>query len=226
MNRPEEVSEGSNGTPQTNLWIPRIPIYGVLGICFLAVIWLWASFIRGRGGLGSEQFEMVALALLGIGLASWLNWRWIASAHGTKQGEPGRIFSFCFSAFLLLAIFLPEAALGKPLSHFRSFLLLGLVILLFLGVGHFVRRSLGGYEGLGMASPGRILFWSCVAYFLLTSWFTLAKLHAFGYVGQDIAYFTQCSYTTLHGHLFYSNMYHDLLYGQPVWSDYASSTNA
>ncbi len=49
----------------------------------------------------------------------------------------------------------------------------------------------------------------------------ILKLHAFGYVGQDIGYFMQCLYTGLHGELFTSNQYHDLLYSSPVASDFA-----
>jgi uncharacterized membrane protein len=221
MRLPGGVSDESQITLQENQWIPRIPLLGVLGILFVIVVWLWASFIRGRGSLGIDQLGTVGVAVLGICVVSLLNWRLLARNSASSPDEPRCALSFCFAAFLLLAIFLPEGALGKPPSHLKSFLLLGLALLLFLAIGLFAKRIAIGIDGLRTSSPGRILFFACTLYFLLTSWFTLAKLRAFGYVGQDIAYFTQCLYTTLHGHLFYSNMYHDLLYGQPVWSDYA-----
>jgi len=221
MSLPGEVSDGSHATPRANQWIPRIPRLGVLGICFSILLWLWAFFIRGRGDLGIGQLGMLAIAVLGIALTIWLNWRLVTRNPAVASDEPLQTFRFCFTAFLLLAVFLPEGVLGKPPSHLKSFLLLGLTLLLFLAIGLFATRIAGGIEGIRTASPGRLLFLASMAYFLLTSWFTVAKLDAFGYVGQDIAYFTQCLYTTLHGHLFYSNMYHDLLYSQPVWSDYA-----
>lgn len=60
-----------------------------------------------------------------------------------------------------------------------------------------------------------------VLYCVVTSVLAIRKLHDFGYVGQDIAYFMQCLYTGLHGKFFASNQYHDLLYTTTVHSDFA-----
>jgi uncharacterized membrane protein len=61
-----------------------------------------------------------------------------------------------------------------------------------------------------------------VVYAVVTSVLAVLKLRAFGYVGQDIGYFMQCLYTGLHGELFASNQYQDLLYTHTVSSDFAS----
>ncbi len=58
-------------------------------------------------------------------------------------------------------------------------------------------------------------------YFVAATALAILKLRDFGYVGQDIGYFMQCLYTGLHGELFTSNQYHDLLYTATVTSDFA-----
>jgi uncharacterized membrane protein len=67
---------------------------------------------------------------------------------------------------------------------------------------------------------------ACLAAFVLlylvgTTALSVLKLRDYGYVGQDIGYFMQCLYTGLHGELFASNQYHDLLYTSTVTSDFA-----
>ncbi len=47
------------------------------------------------------------------------------------------------------------------------------------------------------------------------------KYLVFGYVGQDLAYFGQIMYTTLHGHLFWGSLLQDLIYSRPVATDFA-----
>jgi uncharacterized membrane protein len=70
--------------------------------------------------------------------------------------------------------------------------------------------------------PARILVIFTTIYFVVGCILAIEKLHSFGYVGQDIGYFMQCLYTGLHGKLFASNQYHDLLYTRTVSSDFAS----
>jgi uncharacterized membrane protein len=60
-----------------------------------------------------------------------------------------------------------------------------------------------------------------VLYFAAATTLAIAKLHSFGYVGQDVAYFMQCLHTGLSHHIFWSNQYHDLLYSNTVYSDFA-----
>jgi uncharacterized membrane protein len=137
--------------------------------------------------------------------------------------EASEILALGSSSFLLLGIFLPEYVLGKTPSPIKSAILLSLSLCLFaiyIKIGLYA--AISREKPLGSRwNPKLVLAAFCVIYFVFTTWFALAKLRALGYIGQDIAYFTQCLYTTLHGHLFYSNMYHDLLYREPVSSDFA-----
>lgn len=193
----------------------------VLGIFVLVCIWLWAAFVRGRGYGRPVQLFVLAGAVAALAAFVWLVERFLRQSFSAQSGEAIRALDFGLIAFLLLAVFLPEYVLGKPYLV-RSIVLLGFSLLLLLAYVAVWRRGEIPQAGARASfSTGKGLAVFCVFYFFLTSWVTLAKLHAFGYVGQDIAYFTQCLYTTLHGHLFYSNMYHDLLYGKQVTSDLA-----
>src|SRR5215813_11304485 len=192
----------------------------ILGIFLLVSLWIFGAFIRGRGY--SRPLQLVILV---AAIALLVGFGWLASRIVRRQfmldREETRILTFSSSAFFLLAVFLPEYLLGKPFLG-RSFLLLIFSLTLFaMYFAVSLRAERPTLNSRAPVSAGKVLFLFCVVYFFATSWITLSKLHAFGYVGQDIAYFTQCLYTTLHGHLFYSNMYHDLLYGKPVTSDLA-----
>src|SRR5581483_3187952 len=186
----------------------------------LVSLWLWAAFARGRGYSHALQL----LVLLGaMALVLSLNWflpRLLRNNFAGLQ-ESRKACAISLRAFLLLGVFFPEYFLGKPPLLGRSFVLLGIALLLF--TAYLVLSATSSLDGFRTAlSPKAAIIFFCILYFALTSYVTLAKLHAFGYVGQDIGYFTQCLYTTLHGHLFYSNMYHDLLYGKSVSSDFSS----
>lgn len=185
----------------------------------IAATWGWGAFVRGRGyGRGIQLLLITAIIAL---IASLLRLGWNAALRRARilPTDCAGLLVFTACAFLLLAVFLPEYVLGKPQVLLRSFVLLGLCLALFAS---YIRIAAGRTEEPSPSmSSGMVLFCLCALYFFATTWVTLTKLHAYGYVGQDIAYFTQCLYTTLHGHLFYSNMYHDLLYGKPVSSDLA-----
>lgn len=185
----------------------------------IAATWGWGAFVRGRGyGRGIQLLLIAAIIAL---IASLLRLGWNAALRRARilPTDCAGLLVFTACAFLLLAVFLPEYVLGKPQVLLRSFVLLGLCLALFAS---YIRIAAGRTEEPSPSmSSGMVLFCLCAVYFFATTWVTLTKLHAYGYVGQDIAYFTQCLYTTLHGHLFYSNMYHDLLYGKPVSSDLA-----
>lgn len=127
----------------------------------------------------------------------------------------------------LLAEFLPEHLLGnwhaaKP--HLLPTLLATVWIgccLLAAWPGDALRSRLA--QLVASVERHAALWLTCfgVLYFSTGSVLAIWKLHSFGYVGQDVAYFMQCLYTGLHGHLFWSNQYHDLLYTRTVWSDFA-----
>src|SRR5215467_4537814 len=193
----------------------------ILGIFLLVSLWIFGAFIRGRGYSRPLQLVILVAAIALLVGFGWLASRIVRRQFMLDREESTRILTFSSSAFFLLAVFLPEYLLGKPVLA-RSLLLLGFALSLFVAfLAVSVRAALPMKTFRRRISAGTALLIFCAAYFLATSWIAVAKLHAFGYVGQDIAYFTQCLYTTLHGHLFYSNMYHDLLYGKPVTSDLA-----
>ena len=192
-----------------------------LGILSLISLWIFAAFIRGRGYSRPLQLIILVAAMALLAVLGWLATTIVRRQFMLDREESARILTFSSSAFFLLAVFLPEYLLGKPLLA-RSFVLLIFALALFamyFAVSWQAQRT--AIHSRAPISAGRVLIFSGVVYFVATSWISLSKLHAFGYVGQDIAYFTQCLYTTLHGHLFYSNMYHDLLYGKQVTSDFA-----
>ena len=193
-----------------------------LGIFIVVSLWLWAAFIRGQGYTRPLQILLLLGVMTGAAGFIWIIRHFLRQRFLLEPSEATGAVRFSSSAFLLLAVFLPEYLTGRPLLA-RSVILLGLSLLLFAAyVVVWLRSQARAARSFRAAfSAGKALVIFCVAYFFLTSWIALTKLHAFGYVGQDIAYFTQCLYTTLHGHLFYSNMYHDLLYGKAVTSDFA-----
>jgi hypothetical protein len=195
-------------------------LWWILGCCGIATVWGWSAFVRGRGYSRLMQIVFVAAIALLIAALLRATSNSLRSRVSVSSNAHTRLLTFCCCSFLLLAVFLPEYLLGRPQALLRSSLLVGLSLLLFAAFAILVGRR-GGDEPGSPRNPPIVLVLLCVAYFVLTTWVTLVKLHVFGYVGQDIAYFTQCLYTTLHGRLFYSNMYHDLLYGKPVSSDLA-----
>src|SRR5215813_1401036 len=201
---------------------PRSYRARLLGISFLSTIWIWAAFFRGRGFSHAFQRLFTVAALGGVIAFLWVSAKVVSRWFFLSTQESRRTVAFASTAFLLLAVFFPEYLLGKP-AMVKSFLLPGFSLLLFvfyLVLSLRAQRPAFRFPRLRL-SAGAALVIFCAAYFLVATWLALKKLHAFGYVGQDIAYFTQCLYTTLHGHLFYSNLYHDLLYGKAVGSDFA-----
>jgi uncharacterized membrane protein len=202
---------------------PRTHEAWVLGISLIVSIWMWAAFVRGRGIDARWQLLFLIGALAGMG-GFRQSVSWILRRHcSLHQRKRNKTLAFSYSAFLLLVVFLPECLLGKPPLLAKSLTLLVFSLLLF--AVYFltaVRCASPPSRTLRLpVRPRMALLGFGIIYFALSSYVAIAKLHGFSYVGQDIAYFTQCLYTTLHGHLFYSNMYHDLLYSKPVSSDFA-----
>lgn len=217
-----EVCEESSAEHETIQDTGRLNVYRaqIVGISVLLALWLWAAFVRGRGYSHSLQLPILLATIVFIVL---LNWFFPRLIQGNFAGfyESNKAFAFSLRAFLLPVVFFPEYFLGQPPLLTRSLVLLCLSLLLL--IAYLVLSAAAPLKSfnLGLTSKAAVIIF-CVIYFALTSSISLVKLRAFGYVGQDIGYFTQCLYTTLHGHLFYSNMYHDLLYGKSVSSDFSS----
>jgi uncharacterized membrane protein len=211
-----------------NVEVPRIYASWILGVSLLTSVWTWAAFARNREYSFQLQIA-VPLAALGI-MALYLGIvsRALRLHSSYDFVTRSRVLAFAVCGFLLLVVFFPEYFMGGLPSLPKSSVLLGLSFLLSISyVAIASRNSTCPINARpSVITPIIVLVTACVVYFILISLLTLTKLRAFGYVGQDIAYFTQCLYTTLHGHLLYSNMYHDLLYGRPVTSDFAGHNQA
>jgi uncharacterized membrane protein len=202
--------------------VSRLRIAQLLGISLLVSVWMWAAFLRKGEWPLYLQLAALAGGFIAVALAGRSLVRMTQTRFGLQPCTGTDAVVFSFSGFCLLAVFLPEYLLGKGPALARSLVLLLCSVLLsgaYLAIS--LRYRPAFLKRLNFVSAGAVVAVFGVLYFLMISYLSVRKLHAFGYVGQDIAYFTQCLYTTLHGHLFYSNMYHDLLYGKPVTSDFA-----
>lgn len=184
----------------------------------IASLWLWAAFFRGRAARPLQLFGLAATFSALLLLRKW--GEQFLRRNDLPAEEGAKAVSFGFSGLYLFGVFLPEYLFGDTVPPLMRSVLLGTVCLALCA--SIFRQALRP-RGKPSAIPrsGALLVFFCIVYFALTTTFALAKLRAFGYVGQDIAYFTQCLYTALHGKLFYSNLYHDLLYSRPVYSDFA-----
>ncbi|MGI8770893.1 MAG: DUF2079 domain-containing protein [Acidobacteriaceae bacterium] len=124
----------------------------------------------------------------------------------------------------LLAEFLPEQLLGGSKTWMPQ-VVPALMALSWIAVASLAEKPAGEFLGRVRTLGGRhalpLLAGFSVVYLIAGCGLALRKLHCFGYVGQDVAYFMQCLYTGVHGHLFWSNQYHDLLYTRTVASDFA-----
>lgn len=228
MSTLSKVTAQRSAFDEVNVGIPKVYVSWILGICSLTSLWAWAAFARNRGY--SLQLQItVLLAALGI-MALYLGVvaRTLRLRSSRDSINRSQVLAFAASGFLLLVVFFPEYFIGGAPSIAKSAALLGISFILSTSYLAIASRTLICSVELehSVVTPKFVLVTASVVYFAFTSLLTLAKLRAFGYVGQDIAYFTQCLYTTLHGHLLYSNMYHDLLYGRPVTSDFAGHNQA
>lgn len=122
---------------------------------------------------------------------------------------------------LLLGLFLPEHLTSGGTVVMPHLLPLGLAAIC-LAADTFVGSATSADAWISLHHrAATVLTGFAVLYGVACTTLAIVKLHAFGYVGQDIGYFMQCLYTGLHGELFASNQYHDLLYTRTVSSDLA-----
>lgn len=122
----------------------------------------------------------------------------------------------------LLGLFIPEHVIGSTtllMPHLLPFLLVMILLVTQLLIPLLATSEVPRRRYLNSSV---LLTAFAVFYFLAATVLAIAKLRAFGYVGQDIGYFMQCLYTGMHGQLFSSNQYHDLLYTRTVTTDFAS----
>jgi len=138
-----------------------------------------------------------------------------------RLAKPARNYSPALWVYLL-GLYLPEHLTGSVkivMPHLLPLLLATICFAVQTLAGRLERKSAPStphYHAAAWLAGGAALY--CVIVTVLA----IRKLHDFGYVGQDIGYFMQALYTGLHGKLFSSNQYHDLLYTRTVASDFAS----
>ncbi len=222
---------GSTGTAAALLWIAAAAL--------VSSLWAVRAFVPGplrlslllAGGLGAVVCASLCAVWFGGGLS-------LARRHKIEPGawpEHSRmrallwpVASAATAPLLLFGWYLPEYLLGARMGLLRSLVLLSVTAALAVFLFRLASRPESGTAAPAWAADarlstrGRWAFAGVLAfYFLLTTVLSLRKLATLGYAGQDLAYFSQIFYTTLHGRLFASNFYQDLLYTRTVTSDFA-----
>jgi uncharacterized membrane protein len=121
---------------------------------------------------------------------------------------------------LLLGLFLPEHLTSSGAVIAPHFIPLLLALFCFACEASAFPLRVSAWLNQGRRAALCLTTFVAV-YAVLATILAILKLHDFGYIGQDIGYFMQCLYTGLHGELFSSNQYHDLLYTNTVTTDFA-----
>jgi len=201
---------------------PGNAIFSISGYALLTWLWSWTAF--GRDARSSGSFGIL---VLGAAVAVTFTILWwllrILSPADFGADQPRRIAA-CFKACLVFLVFLPEYVIGHQVPAVRSYILLSLSGTLFATFAYIfiIRRPARSRTASGGLNRAPVTFLVFVGvYYLVCNYLSIRKFHNFGYVGQDLAYFSQCFYTTIHGHFFYGNLLQDLLYSKPVFSDFA-----
>jgi uncharacterized membrane protein len=195
-------------------WAVHLPIF--LGSAAIG-LWSWLAFFRPLGIKGLLAAGVVftftsAFFFLAARLASIVDGD---ESHALQQE-----LAKCSLAFALLLLFLPEYTARVRPPVLRSSLLLLTFSVLWIVLYSLCRRRAAGIHGWPVDRAIWPVITAVSLFFALTA-LALRKLYVFGYVGQDLAYFAQIMHTTLHGHLFWGSLLQDLLYSQPVTTDFA-----
>jgi uncharacterized membrane protein len=177
----------------------------------IGLLWVLGSLKYVRQGGQHASVLLVAAVLL---LAPRITLSFLKLAQPWSALHP-RIW------VLVLGLFLPEhlTSAGTVIApHFAPLLLAS--ICLVCETFAFPLRALSAWLNQGRRAAVCLATFVMI-YLVAATILAILKLHDFGYIGQDIGYFMQCLYTGLHGELFASNQYHDLLYTTTVTSDFA-----
>jgi uncharacterized membrane protein len=161
---------------------------------------------------------MTSAVILALVSAHWILSRNKENATGLHQ-----VAAAAISPAVVFAVYLPEYLLGGRVAMSRSLVLVALVVSLSALLWRVAdQKPLGSETTLRQDRVALTLFGIGLGvYFIVITALSLRKLATLGYAGQDLAYFSQIFYTTLHGKLLYSNFYQDLLYTRTVYSDFA-----
>jgi uncharacterized membrane protein len=195
---------------------PAIFLPVALGAASLS-IWIWLAFLRPIGITGK-----VLAGLIFAGTFALLAFSPTLAVVFRKTTSPAlqRELARCASAFIFLLFFIPEYMGRVHPPALRSVLLLAIFIGLWATLFY---DALPGNDSLENETP-RKRHWPILEAVVLLAgltYFAIQKYLVFGYVGQDLAYFGQIMYTTLHGHLFWGSLLQDLLYSHTVTTDFA-----
>lgn len=212
----EDIPVSKSGAATGSVLLHQISISIFIG---LGVLW------AVEAALGRPGIQSLAIAVA-VSLVATLLCFAFTLMLAPQLGPHLKVLAWSSSATLLLASFLPEYVLGGHVWTVRSAILIALTATLFLTIYLFTMRQTEGSPGVltqGGPSAGQfaafVLF--LLAYFAVSVFASVRKYEMLGYAGQDLAYFSQIFYTTVHGRLFNSNFYQDLLYSRTVQSDFA-----
>lgn len=182
---------------------------------------LWAI----EAALGKPGIRPLAIAG-GIGILLSLLCFVLTRMRARQSERLLGVIACSSSAMLLPASFLPEYVLGGHVWPMRTAILIVLTSVLFLTIFLCCARDTENKRDASMQSrlsagqlTAFIIF--MVGYFALSVFASVRKYEMLGYAGQDLAYFSQIFYTTVHGRFFNGNFYQDLLYSRTVQSDFA-----
>lgn len=186
------------------------------------IVSFWA--VRAFRNQGSSLFRALAPILGWVAL--WMmGYALLRRFSGMTLTSAVRKVAHASIASCLFLFFLPEYLLGNQVLQIRSVLLLLLSFGLFIVLLFELSRgdeAPSSFSEVKLGTPMTIMFVIfLLIYFGGSTYLSLRKLATLGYAGQDLAYFSQIFYTTLHGRIFNSNFYQDLLYAKTVQSDFA-----
>jgi uncharacterized membrane protein len=201
--------------------LPSLPrIVEILIASLVAGIWIRLAFFPNLSAASSLIVELCAsfvfagLVLLLVSTITLTSER--PSQTATLREQLGR----CSLSSLVLLLFFPEYLARVQPALLRSLLLLTIVTTLWLALTLICVYS-GRRSRLSDRRAHQIAVAMLVALFGITTAVAVRKYLVFGYVGQDLAYFSQIMHTTLEGHLFWGNILQDLIYSRTVTTDFA-----
>jgi len=184
----------------------------------------WACRAFGRVVQSHGFILVMATTSVVFTMFSLAGYTWLYRVRRFSSRAAFNRTSVCSCACWMFAVFMPEYLFGSSVLMLRTRFLAGIACALYLILITYSKPSETSFatnHTKRTCSPVVSLTVLVILYFLASSYLALRKLETFGYAGQDMAYFCQIFYTTLHGRLFNGNLYQDLYYTKTVYSDFA-----
>ncbi len=187
----------------------------------IAAVWIYLALFRGSHAAALVIILGFALLFAGCfsAVAGMLSYTGKPAERAVMMRR--RWLARCSLSTFVLLVFYPEYLAKSPPALLRSALLFFVTALLFailcrLSLAQSLNETPAPDKSRSRAGLLVLLLWFSV----LTA-LSIRKYEVFGYVGQDLAYFGQILYTTVHGHLFWGNLLQDLIYSKTVSTDFA-----